>query len=213
MDNIYIPCFIIYFIMKKIGKKGGKKVSVKKEFEHPKEALLFEKLKNKSANPTKEHVLNVKKVTPSAEIPSYLYDTDVGFDLRADENIKLFPGEQKPVKTGVIFEIPQGTVGLIRDRVGVITQMGIHTCAGTFDSGFRGEVSIFLVNLSEETKYIEKGMRIAQMIIIPVLRPKIVQVKNLTTTERGEKSFGSTGFKELDQVGKDLKELMKGANK
>lgn len=196
--------------MKKTGaKKKGKKVSVKKEFEHPKEALLFEKLKNKSANSNKEYVLNVKKITSSAEIPSYLYETDVGFDLRADESIKLFPGEQKPVKTGLIFEIPEGTVGLIRDRVGVITKMGVHTCAGTFDSGFRGEVSIFLVNLSEEIKYIEKGMRIAQMIIIPILKPKIVAVKELSLTERGEKSFGSTGLKELDQLGKDLKRLMK----
>jgi dUTP pyrophosphatase len=152
-----------------------------------------------------EKVIKVKKISPNAEIPSYVYNTDVGFDLRANVSGKLFPGEQKEFKTGLIFEIPEGNVGLIRDRVGIVTKMGVHTCAGTFDPGFRGEVSIFLVNLSEETRYIEEGMKIAQMVILPIIRPKIIEIKKTTKTERGEKSFGSTDVKEIKKLKNSLK--------
>jgi dUTP pyrophosphatase len=141
--------------------------------------------------------VKIKKIDSKAEIPSYLYDTDVGFDIKANEEVDLLPGEQKNVSTGLIFEIPKGYVGLIRDRAGIVTKMGIQTCAGTFDPGFRGEVSIVLINNAEETVCIEKGMRIAQMLIIPVVKPKIVLVKTLNDTKRGKKGFGSTGFKSV----------------
>jgi dUTP pyrophosphatase len=154
-------------------------------------------------------ILKVKPIALGAEIPSYAYSTDVGFDLRANETIKLFPGEQKAVRTGLVFEIPQEHVGLIRDRVGIVQKMGVHTTAGTFDPGFRGEVSIILVNLSEETQYVEKGMRVAQMIIIPVVKPKIIEVEELKETERGEKSFGSTGLKEIEELNKIIKKIKK----
>jgi dUTP pyrophosphatase len=150
-------------------------------------------------------ILKVKPIALGAEIPSYAYESDVGFDLRANETTKLFPGEQKAVKTGLVFEIPEGHVGLIRDRAGIVQKMGVHTTAGTFDSGFRGEVSIILVNLSEETQYIEQGMRIAQMIIIPVVKPKIIEVEELEDTERGEKGFCSTGMKEIEELKKIMK--------
>ncbi len=153
----------------------------------------------------KECVIKIKKIARGAEIPFYAYKSDVGFDLRANETIELFPGEQKKVRTGLILEIPQGYVGFIRDRAGIVTKMGIHTSAGTFDPEFRGEVSILLVNLSEETASIEKGMKIAQMIIIPVIKPKIIEVKKLSETERGEKSFGSTDLKELKKLMKEKK--------
>jgi len=149
-------------------------------------------------------VLNVKPVGKGVEIPSYHYKTDVGFDLRANETVEFLPGEQKKVGTGLIFEIPENHVGLIRDRAGIVTKMDVHTAAGTFDPGYRGEISIILINMSDETVSIEKGMRIAQMVIIPIIRPKIVKVDKLTETERGEKSFGSTGLKEIEKLGKIL---------
>ena len=144
-----------------------------------------------------KEVIKVKKIVSNAEIPSYAYSSDVGFDLRAIASQRLLPGEQKEFKTGLIFEIPEGHVGLVRDRAGIISKMGVHTCAGTFDSGFRGEVTIFLVNMSEETQFVDEGMRIAQIIILPVAKPQIVEVKKMNETERGTKSFGSTGMKKL----------------
>lgn len=152
-----------------------------------------------------KEVIKIKKISPNAEIPSYAYSTDVGFDIRAITSEKLFPGEQKEFKTGLMFEIPEGHVGLIRDRVGIVTKMGVHTCAGTFDPGYRGEITIFLVNMSEETRYIEEGMRIAQMIILPIVKPQIVEVSKMTDTERGGKSFGSTGMKEIIKLNKDVR--------
>ena len=154
-------------------------------------------------------VLKVKPIALGAEIPSYAYKSDVGFDLRANETAKLFPGEQKAIRTGLIFEIPEGHVGLIRDRAGIVQKMGVHTTAGTFDPGFRGEISIILVNLSEETQYVEQGMRIAQMIIIPVVKPKIIEVEKLSDTERGKKSFGSTGLRGIEELNELMKKVKK----
>jgi dUTP pyrophosphatase len=135
----------------------------------------------------KEFILKIKKIGKDVEIPGYNLKSDVGFDLKANEDATLSPGEQKQIKTGLIAEIPEGCVGLIRDRIGIVTKLGIHTAAGTFDSGFRGEISIVLVNYADETVEIEKGMRIAQMILLPVIKAKIKEVKELNKTERGSK--------------------------
>jgi dUTP pyrophosphatase len=150
-----------------------------------------------------EVLLKFLKLSKNAEIPEYAFGTDVGFDVKAIENVSLFPLEQKTVRTGIAIEIPEGHVGLVRDRAGIVQKMNVHTVAGTFDSGFRGEVSIMLVNMNEKTVEVEKGMRIAQIILIPVVRAKIQEVKKLSDTERGKKSFGSTGMKEI------IKELNK----
>ena len=143
------------------------------------------------------NVLNFLKISKSAENPEYILKSDVGFDVKAIENVSLFPLEQKEVRTGIAIEIPEGCVGLVRDRAGIVQKMNVHTVAGTFDSGFRGEVSIMLVNMNDKTIEIEKGMRIAQIILIPIVKAKIKEVKKLSDTERGEKGFGSTGMKEI----------------
>ncbi|MFH1307265.1 MAG: dUTP diphosphatase [archaeon] len=142
----------------------------------------------------KEGVLKVKRLSSTAELPCYALDSDLGFDLRADESITLAPYEQKEVKTGVAIQIPDNHIGLIRDRAGIVTKMGVHTAAGTFDPGFRGEVSIVLINFGEQTIQVEKGMRIAQMIIMPVSKVKIQEVKSLPLTERYDRGFLSTGL-------------------
>jgi dUTP pyrophosphatase len=150
--------------------------------------------------------LKFLKISKNAEAPEYILDSDVGFDLKAIEDVNLFPLEQKTVRTGIAMEIPEGYVGLVRDRAGIIQKMNIHTLAGTFDSGFRGEVSIMLVNMNDKTVGIEKGMRIAQIILIPVARAKIQEVKKLSDTERGKKGFGSTGMK---KIVRDLNKISK----
>lgn len=141
--------------------------------------------------------LNFLKISKGAESPEYALPTDAGFDLKAIENVSIFPFDQKDVRTGIAIEIPKGYVGIVRDRAGIVQKMNVHTVAGTFDSGFRGEVSIMLVNMNDKTVEIEKGMRIAQIILLPIVKAKIVEVKKLSETERGERSFGSTGMKEM----------------
>jgi dUTP pyrophosphatase len=150
--------------------------------------------------------LEVRKVSKDAFLPEYMLDSDVGLDLRANETVSFFPMEQKAVKTGIVVKIPEGHVGLIRDRVGIVSKMNVHTAAGTFDSAYTGEVSVVLINLGDETISIEKGMRIAQLVIMPVSKVLVKEVKSFAKTKRGENSFGSTGFKEKVS---ELKKLLK----
>jgi len=152
-----------------------------------------------------EELMKIKRIDKSLELPEYINETDVGFDLRAGENKKIYPGAQETIKTGVIIEIPTNCVGLIRDRAGIVTKMNVHTAAGTFDSAYRGEISVVLINMGEEEVLIEKGMRIAQIIILPIIKPKIKEVKELEDTCRGNRGFGSTGINEI----KELENLMK----
>lgn len=149
-------------------------------------------------------ILKVMKISKEAELPEYALQSDVGFDLRAAETKNIEPYQQKKVGTGLVIEIPEGHVGLIRDRAGIITKMGVHTVAGTFDPAYRGEVSIVLVNFGEETVMVEKGMRIAQMIVLPITKVKIQDVKELSKTERQDRGFGSTGVKEIIRLQKEM---------
>ena len=140
-------------------------------------------------------VLKVKRFFSNVELPEYALESDVGLDLRANESVSLAPYEQKTVHTGLALEIPAGHVGLIRDRAGIVTKIGVHTAAGTFDPAYRGEVSVVLINFGEEKVMIEKGMRIAQLIILPVTKVKIQEVRSLPITNRYDRGFGSTGMK------------------
>jgi dUTP pyrophosphatase len=140
--------------------------------------------------------LEIKKLTKDAYPPEYIMESDVGLDLRANETVSLMPMEQKAIKTGLAIKIPDGHVGLIRDRAGIVNKMDVHTAAGTFDPAYRGEISIVVVNFGEKEIEIEKGMRIAQIIILPITKVKVKLVNSLLETKRGSKGFGSTGIKE-----------------
>jgi dUTP pyrophosphatase len=157
----------------------------------------------------KKEVLNVKRLSKDIELPEYAIASDIGLDIRANEDVTIAPFEQKTIKTGIMIEIPKNYVGLIRDRVGILTKMSVHTSAGTFDPDYRGEVSIVLTNFGEEEVSIESGMRIAQLIIIPVVQVQVKEVKNLSKTERGERSFGSTGVKGVIHELQELENMAK----
>ena len=163
-------------------------------------------MKKKSVN--NPNVLEVKKFFKEAFLPEYMIKSDVGLDLRSNENVIIKPMEQKTIRTGIAIKIPANHVGLIRDRAGIVSKMNVHTAAGTFDPAYRGEVSVVLINFSDDAVEIEKGMRIAQLIIIPVTKVEIQEVAKLDVTERYDKGFGSTGIKEKAQEFKKLeKEL------
>jgi dUTP pyrophosphatase len=124
----------------------------------------------------------------------YAQQGDAGFDLRSAEDVTLTPGEKKIVKTGIKIAIPEKHVGLIWDRSGMAAKHEIHALAGVVDSGYRGEVGVVLKNLSDKEFEIEKNMRIAQMLIQPVVSAMIEEVDSLEDTERGDGGFGSTGM-------------------
>lgn len=131
------------------------------------------------------------------EPPSYATEGSVGMDVRSTVEVQLAPGERKLVSLGFSIEIPVGYEAQIRPRSGLAYNHGITVLnsPGTIDSDFRGIVQVLLINHSQETFWVTKGMRVAQMVFAPVCWAKIaVTSEPLSETERGTGGFGSTGL-------------------
>lgn len=143
--------------------------------------------------------LKIKRVRDNADLPLPAYQTPLssGVDLRADvqESIMLKPGERGLIPTGIAIEIPENSEAQVRARSGLAIKQGVAlvNAPGTIDADYRGEISVILINLGAETVQINRGDRIAQLVVMPVLRPQIVEVTDLTDTTRGAGGFGSTG--------------------
>ncbi len=133
------------------------------------------------------------------ELPSYETDQAAGMDLRAaiseDLPIALAPGMRKLVPTGLIIELPGGHEGQIRPRSGLALKHGVTVLnsPGTIDADYRGEVQILLINHGNEPFIITRGIRVAQLIVAPVIQTQVVETEELSTTTRGGGGYGSTG--------------------
>lgn len=127
--------------------------------------------------------------------PEYKTSGASGADLKANENCVLQPLERKLVSTGVRVSIPQGFEGQVRARSGLSAKRGLTLVngIGTIDSDYTGEIFVSMINLSNEPQAINKGDRIVQLVITPVIQGCFVPVENLEDTERGEGGFGHTG--------------------
>ena len=136
--------------------------------------------------------LKVKRIHDSAKLPSYGHKGDAGLDLFSSINCVLAKGEIKAIATGIQVEIPVGYVGLVWDKSG-ISLNGIHRLAGVIDSGYRGEVKVVMANLGDKDFSVETGMKIAQLLIQPILEVTVINADKLEVTSRGENGFGSTG--------------------
>lgn len=132
-----------------------------------------------------------------AQMPSYATDGAAGMDLRSTRAVRLAPMERQLVPTGIKVAIPEGFEGQVRSRSGLAIKKGLAlvNAPGTIDSDYRGEIGIILVNLSQEFVELEKGERIAQLVICPVAKAtlRVVGQGRLDETERSEGGFGSTG--------------------
>ena len=137
--------------------------------------------------------LNIKKLHSDAKTPSFAHSHDAGMDIFVFESVTLAAGERKNVPTGLAFEVPDGYVGLIWDKGGVSMKYGIKTLGGVLNSGYRGELFIGVINLSDSAYTFEKGHKIAQMLIQKIERPEIVEITELSETTRGDGKWGSTG--------------------
>lgn len=137
--------------------------------------------------------IKVKRLTPDAKLPAYARSGDAGFDLFAPTDVTLAPGERKGIPSGLAMELPEGYVGLIWDKSGLSIRSGLKTFGGVLDSGYRGEIVIGMMNLSDEPYTFEKGHKIAQMLIQKVEQAEILEADELSETERGEGGLGSTG--------------------
>ena len=137
--------------------------------------------------------LNIKKLNPRATLPVYNHEGDAGMDMFALEDILVPARGRALANTGIAMEIPMGFVGLFWGKSGLAVHHGIITSAGVIDAGYRGEVKVALVNISDEDYVIEAGHKVAQLLIQKVEHPEVVEVSELSDTARGEKGFGSSG--------------------
>ena len=137
--------------------------------------------------------LKVKKLSKHARLPSKANEDDAGWDLYAAEDVIIEPSERTLIGTDIAMSIPAGYVGLIWDRSGMATKRGVHCFAGVIDSGYRGEVKVCLWNASDEHCIINKGERMAQLLVQPAPAFPLIEVQNLDTTQRGSGGFGSSG--------------------
>ncbi len=136
--------------------------------------------------------LRVRKIHPEARLPVYQHPGDAGLDLFSAVDEVLGAGELIAVPTGLQMAIPEGHVGLIWDKSGISLQ-GVHRLAGVVDAGYRGEVKVVMINLGKLPFAIKKGMKIAQMLIQPVVAAEVTETADLDDTTRGDGGFGSTG--------------------
>jgi len=135
----------------------------------------------------------IKKIYDNVKLPSYAHSGDVGMDLFSRENYELKPGERKIFDLGFQMEFPVGYAGIIKDKGSLPKNAGIHTMGGVFDAGYRGEYNVNLINLGQENYQINKGDKIAQLVIYPIEIADLKEVENLSETCRGAGCFGSTG--------------------
>ncbi len=137
--------------------------------------------------------LEVKKLDPLAKLPTRAHPDDAGLDLYTLEECVLRPGERQAIKTGIAIAIPSGYVGLIWDKSSIPAKWGVKTMGGVVDASYRGEIHVIVVNLSDMPYTVEKGVKIAQLLIQKVKLPEVCEVSELDDTIRGEKGFGSSG--------------------
>jgi len=139
--------------------------------------------------------VKVLRTDPEAQLPAYAHPGDAGMDVRSIENVTLAPGARALVHTGLVLELPPDAEAQVRPRSGLALKHGVTVLntPGTIDAGYRGEVGVILVNLGSEAFVVEKGMKIAQLVVAPVAQAEIVEVSAVDATDRGAGGFGSTG--------------------
>ncbi len=141
----------------------------------------------------------IKRLSKNIELPKYETSGSSGMDLSAniEMQIKIEPGKTSIIPTGISVSIPKNFEIQIRSRSGLAakSQISVLNSPGTIDADYRGELKVILINLSNKTFVVEKGTRIAQMVLCPIVKAKFKEVDSLDDTDRGDGGFGSTGLK------------------
>jgi len=153
----------------------------------------FKNYNEKINNKISSNNLKIERLTHTAKIPTRSYTGDAGIDLYSDDYYSIMPNEREIIRTGIKMAIAEGYAGLVWDKSG-IAKNGIHILAGVIDSGYRGEILINIINLSQDIYHISPGQKIAQMIIQKIDFPEIIEGKINDKTERGEGRHGSSGI-------------------
>ena len=137
----------------------------------------------------------LRRLDPGLPVPAPSHPGDAGVDLHARADTTLNAGEWEMVPTGVAVAIPEGFVGLVAPRSGLAARHGVGVVngPGVVDSGYRGELRVLLINHGPDPIELERGERVAQLLVVPVARQDFVEVDELPETDRGPGGFGSTG--------------------
>lgn len=136
----------------------------------------------------------VQRLHPDATLLTYAHPGDAGMDVYSNEEVTLQPRERKAVSTGISMAVPEGYVALVWEKSGRALKEGLSTMAGVVDAGYRGEVMIVVLNVSETPIQISRGQKLAQILIQPVVSGMIREVESLEDSSRGTGGFGSTGL-------------------
>ncbi len=138
-----------------------------------------------------------RTIDPAAILPSYAHPGDAGMDIRSVEDLTIAPGERALVRTGLVMILPPGYEAQVRSRSGLALKSGIMVLnsPGTIDEGYRGEVGVILANFGKESFKVEKGSKIAQIVVSPCTRAEIALTDEVDRTDRGTGGFGSTGVR------------------
>lgn len=149
----------------------------------------------KCGNNNQKLSMKVKLLDHDSKIPSRQTYGSAGYDLYSSQTANISSGCTFKINTGIALQIPEGYVGLIFARSGLATKKGIRpaNCVGVIDSDYRGEIIVALHNDSGDSAIIQKGDRIAQLVIVPYISPDLIQCNELDDTDRGSGGFGSTG--------------------
>jgi dUTP pyrophosphatase len=140
--------------------------------------------------------LRVQRLDPRAKLPTRAYPGDAGLDLYALEDVLLEPGARASVPTGVAVEVPEGQAGLVLPRSGLAARYGIAlvNAPGLIDAGYRGEVQVLLLNTDRRSAVaIAARDRIAQLVLVKIETPEVVEAAALAVSARGDGGFGSSG--------------------
>ena len=141
----------------------------------------------------------IKRLSKEVALPKYETDGSSGLDLSAfvDKNIEIKPGKSEIIPTGLAVAIPKNFEIQIRPRSGLAAknQISVLNTPGTIDADYRGELKVILINLSDKSFTVERGLRIAQMVLCPITKAKLKEVDSLEDTKRGSGGFGSTGVR------------------
>jgi dUTP pyrophosphatase len=137
--------------------------------------------------------LKIKKFFSDVVLPRYSHLGDAGLDLISREAKEILPGERHVFYLGFALEFEPGYAAIVKDKGGMGVVNGLHTMGGVFDSGYRGEYNVCLVNLSGKPYKVEQGDKIAQLVIFKVAEVELEEAEELSDSSRGEGKFGSTG--------------------
>ena len=136
-----------------------------------------------------------RRIHPDAVLPAYAHEGDAGMDVRSVDEVVIPPGRRALVHTGLVMQLPPCAEAQVRPRSGLALKHGVTVlnAPGTIDAGYRGEVGVILANFGDSDFAVKKGDRIAQIVVAPVTQPTVVEVDEVSSSDRGDGGFGSTG--------------------